>query len=108
MLKAVEDSAIIPLARRIKVLIEVSGMSRVEIHETIMSARNAPKEDDFRLAYSAAAIMVLNPISLPSGERMFPSPNGEKTPVVSCTSCDDKGCGFCVTGDSLAAHYPTD
>jgi hypothetical protein len=96
MLKVVEDSAIIPLARRIKVLIEVSGLTRVEIHETIMSTRNAPKEDDFRLAY-AAALMLPNP-----------SPNGEKTPAVSCTSCDDKGCGFCVTGDSLAAHYPTD
>jgi hypothetical protein len=30
------------------------------------------------------------------------------TQRVQCTSCDDKGCGFCVTGDSLAAHFPQD
>ena len=34
-----------------------------------------------------------------------PSPNGVKP---DCTSCDDKGCGFCVTGDSLAAHFPSE
>lgn len=27
---------------------------------------------------------------------------------VECTSCDDKGCGFCVTGDSLAAYFPNE
>jgi hypothetical protein len=49
-------TAIELLTDRIVLMTSVSGMSRVEIHETIMSARDRPSEADFRLAYAAAII----------------------------------------------------
>lgn len=36
------------------------------------------------------------------------SPHFPITQRFDCTSCDDKGCGFCVTGDSLAAYFPNE
>lgn len=47
-------TAIELLTDRIRLLTSLSGMTRVEIHETIMSARDRPTEEDFRLAYAAA------------------------------------------------------
>lgn len=45
------------LAKRIKVLILTTGLTLDEIHEVIMSAKNPPTENDFRLAYSAAVML---------------------------------------------------
>jgi hypothetical protein len=49
-------TAIEQLTDRIILMTSISGMGRVEIHETIMSARSRPTEEDFRLAYAAAII----------------------------------------------------
>jgi len=100
----VEDSTIILLAKRIRIMLAVSPLSKEEIREVIMdpgarSDRIVPNEIEFNLAYRAAVIL-----------NAAPSPNGwEPAPEGTvCLSCDDKGCGFCVTGDSLAAHFPKD
>ena len=45
------------LAKRIKVLIDTTGLNCDECHEVIMAARNAPTEEDFRLAWNAAKLL---------------------------------------------------
>ncbi len=45
------------LAKRIKVLILTTELSLDEVREVIMSAKNPPSENDFRLAYSAAVML---------------------------------------------------
>jgi|WetSurMetagenome_2_1015567.scaffolds.fasta_scaffold781056_2 hypothetical protein len=107
MVQSVEERCdmLIALTKRIRTLIDTAGLNCDECHETIMSAKNPPPEEEFRLAYSAAVML------------STPSPNGGMVdyinrqepipePEIVCTSCDDQGCGFCVTGDSLAAWFP--
>lgn len=48
------------LAKRIRVLINVTGLTRDECHETIMSGKNSPTEEEFRLAWNAATILTDN------------------------------------------------
>jgi hypothetical protein len=50
-------TAIELLAARIRTLINVTGLSREDCHETIMSTRNPPSEEEFHLAYSAAVML---------------------------------------------------
>jgi len=76
----VVESPEIILAKRIRVLISVTGLTRDECYETIMSVKNPPTVEEFYLAYSAAVILTGTPIA-----QRF-----------ECTSCDDKGCGFCI------------
>lgn len=90
-------TAIEQLTGRIRIMTSVSGMTRDDCHETIMTAKDPPTEEEFRLAYAAAIIL--------NGGSNKTDPITQR---VQCTSCDDKGCGFCVTGDSLAAHFPQD
>lgn len=45
------------LAKRIRVLIQTTGLTRDECHEVIMSGKNPPTLEEFHLAYSAAAIL---------------------------------------------------
>lgn len=54
----VEDSEVLQLTKRIRVLINTTGLSRDECYETIMSSRNPPTTEEFHLAYSAAVMLV--------------------------------------------------
>jgi hypothetical protein len=53
----VEDSEVLQLTKRIRVLINTTGLNRVECCETIMSSRNPPTLEEFHLAYTAAVML---------------------------------------------------
>lgn len=50
-------TAIELLTGRIRIMTSISGLNRGECHETIMTAKNPPSEEEFRLAYIAAIIL---------------------------------------------------
>jgi predicted glycosyltransferase len=53
----VVESPTLLLTKRIRVLINTTGLSREECHEVIMSVKNPPTVEEFHLAYSAAVIL---------------------------------------------------
>lgn len=53
----VEESETLKLTKRIRVLIQTTGLNRTECCETIMSSKNPPTLEEFSFAYSAAVIL---------------------------------------------------
>lgn len=53
----IEDSKAIQLTKRIRVLIEVTELTREECREVIMQGKNLPTEEEFHLAWNAARIL---------------------------------------------------
>lgn len=51
------EQPVMLLAKRIRVLINTTGFNLNECYEVIMSVKNPPSEEEFRLAYSAASIL---------------------------------------------------
>lgn len=45
------------LTDRIRIMTSLSGITRDDCHETIMTAKDPPTEEEFRLAYAAAIML---------------------------------------------------